>query len=107
MNDRGQAILETLNTCIPIFEMLKDKNRQEIIVNLIEHGPLSVNQLVDMSELSRPAVSHHLKILEERNIIKIKKQKTQRISQVDLTDLIQQLSSLISELQYANQHYQH
>lgn len=52
-----------LRECTPIFSILQDLNRQDILVLLYDEGEMSVNQIVDRLSLSRPAISHHLKHL--------------------------------------------
>lgn len=51
---------------------LGDKKRQAIIIRLLEEkncGGLQVTSLLETTNLSRPAISHHLKILKEAKII--------------------------------------
>lgn len=49
-----------------------DKKRQSIIIKLLEekscHG-LQVSSLIKTTNLSRPAISHHLKILKDIGLI--------------------------------------
>ncbi|WP_207941528.1 hypothetical protein DOK78_000293 [Enterococcus sp. DIV2402] len=51
---------------------LGDEKRQAIIIRLLEEGAckgVRVSELTEDTKLSRPAVSHHLKILKEANIV--------------------------------------
>ena len=63
--DQPIRSLEILNQCVPLFETLKDPNRQQLLVQLVCHGPQTVGELAESSALSRTAVSHHIKLLEE------------------------------------------
>lgn len=51
---------------------LGDKKRQAIIIRLLEEkncDGLQVTSLIETTNLSRPAISHHLKILKDAEII--------------------------------------
>lgn len=64
--------LEKFNTCRPVLSALGDENRQLIIRVLIENcgmGGLRVKEIQSSTNISRTAVSHHLKILKDAGII--------------------------------------
>lgn len=92
--DPEQYSLDALKACIPIFETLKDEQRVKILVKLIKHGSMSVGQLVDESELSPPAISHHLKILLQAELVSYKKEGTRRIYRPKLSAALQALQHL-------------
>lgn len=51
---------------------LGDEKRQAIIIKLLEEkdcSGLQVSQLIEATDLSRPAVSHHLKVLKDAKIV--------------------------------------
>jgi DNA-binding transcriptional ArsR family regulator len=48
---------------------LADDNRQQIISLLIEMTSLNVTQITERLEIFRPAISHHLKILRQANLV--------------------------------------
>ncbi|MGC4387856.1 ArsR family transcriptional regulator, partial [Streptococcus suis] len=58
----SQKTMQLLKQAIPVFDMLKDEKRQEILMLLFEQGATSVNKITEQVSLSRPAVSHHLKL---------------------------------------------
>lgn len=51
------------------FAALGDPVRQELLMSLMDSQHLSVKELTSKTKLSRPAISHHLKVLKEANII--------------------------------------
>lgn len=52
-----------------VFTALGDEHRQRILL-LFERGErLNVGQIAEVSTLSRSAVSHHLKILRDANVL--------------------------------------
>lgn len=54
---------------VKIFKALSNDVRLEILSLLVE-GPLCVNALVNKLNISQPAVSQHLKVLENAGLIK-------------------------------------
>jgi DNA-binding transcriptional ArsR family regulator len=52
-----------------LFSALGDPNRQEILLIMADTKHLSVGQVAKLTKLSRPAVSHHLKILQEAQLV--------------------------------------
>lgn len=55
-----------------VFQAIADPNRRAII-NLIAYEPLNLNTIADNFDISRPAISQHIKILKECGLISIKK----------------------------------
>ncbi|MFY4776073.1 ArsR/SmtB family transcription factor [Metabacillus sp. RGM 3146] len=95
----AQAI-ETFRSCIPLFHALGDPARQDIILLLAETEKLTVNEIADQSRLSRPAISHHLKILKDQRIVSIEQQGTKRFYSLELAEsieLLKKLTSLVEE----------
>jgi DNA-binding transcriptional ArsR family regulator len=85
-----------------VFQAIADPTRREII-NLIAHNPLNLNSIADNFEVSRPAISQHIKILIECGLINIKKQGRERYCEVqaaplnEVTDWVEQFHKMWSE----------
>lgn len=65
--------------CRKILVALGDENRQHLILEMmqIEHcSGVRVGEITERTHLSRPAVSHHLQILKEAGILKVRKEGT-------------------------------
>lgn len=63
----------------PLLLALGDPIRQIIIMELLQQNGcdgLQVNEFITPTHLSRPAISHHLKILKDAGIIDLKKNGT-------------------------------
>lgn len=90
--------IEIFNRCSPLFEMLKDEQRQEILINLSKQKELSVSELVELSHLSMPAVSHHLKLLTQSGLVKSKKIGTKKYYRISLQNAINDLDELLISL---------
>lgn len=69
-----------------VFIAVGDEVRQHLLLEMLEHGNVSgmrVNDIAATTNLSRPAVSHHLQILKEAGIIKVHKQGTKNYYYID------------------------
>ncbi|WLR54680.1 metalloregulator ArsR/SmtB family transcription factor [Mesobacillus subterraneus] len=91
----GEKAIDVFRSCIPLFTALSDPARQDIILLLADKEPLSVNEITEHSTLSRPAISHHLKILREHHLVKIEQKGTQRYYSLSLDHSVEILKKLI------------
>lgn len=57
-----------------VFTALGDEQRQRILLTFDRGERLNVTQLAEASTLSRPTVSHHLKILREAGVLESSKE---------------------------------
>ena len=69
-----------------VFQAIADPTRREII-NLIAYKPLNLNSIAENFDVSRPAISQHIKILTECGLIMIKKQGRERYCEAKLQQL--------------------
>ena len=60
-----------------VFQAIADPTRREII-NMIAHQSLNLNSVAEHFDISRPAISKHIKILTECGLIVIKQQGRER-----------------------------
>lgn len=56
-----------------VFIALGDEHRQRIMLTFEKGERLTVGQIAEVSTLSRPAVSHHLKILRAAGVLEAEK----------------------------------
>ena len=71
-----------------VFQAIADPTRREII-NLVAHQPLNLNAIAGKFDVSRPAISQHIKILSECGLIIIKKQGRERYCEAKLDQLVE------------------
>ena len=64
-----QAIPREMRTISRAFTALGDEHRQRILLTFEPGERLNVGQIVEVSTLSRSAVSHHLKILKAAQVL--------------------------------------
>jgi len=70
-----------------VFQAIADPVRREII-EMLAKKTLTVNAIAEKFDVSRPAISKHLKILNECDIVVIKKQGRERYCQIQPGKLI-------------------
>src|SRR6187401_3274106 len=69
-----------------VFQAIADPTRREII-NLLAHKALNLNTVSENFNVSRPAISKHIKILTECGLIVINQQGRERHCQARLEKL--------------------
>lgn len=69
-----------------VFQAIADPTRREII-NLIAYQSLNLNAIAENFDVSRPAISQHIKILTECGLVVIKKQGRERYCEARLGQL--------------------
>lgn len=94
--------------CIPLFIALGDTTRLTIIQRLYEVKTgvqkrsipgLNVKEITEQTNLSRPAVSHHLKILKDSGFIDVMKKGVCNYYYLTSQSAIDKLLQLNEELQ--------
>ncbi len=71
-----------------VFQAIADPTRRGII-NLIARESLNLNSVTENFNISRPAISKHIKILTECGLIIIKQQGRERYCEANLESLAQ------------------
>ena len=69
-----------------VFQAIADPTRRKII-GMIAHQSLNLNAVADNFNISRPAISRHIKILTECGLITIKQQGRERYCEAKLQKL--------------------
>ena len=69
-----------------VFQAIADPTRREII-SLIAHQSLHLNSVAEKFDVSRPAISKHIKILTECGLITIKQEGRHRYCEAKLEKL--------------------
>lgn len=95
----SKRTLNILSECIPVFTMLQDENRQQILMLLFDHKSMSVTELTDKLSLSRPAVSHHLKLLLDGGLVTVTKNGKERIYSIRMEHAMELLKKLLTSLE--------
>ncbi|ADL02772.1 ArsR/SmtB family transcription factor [Lacrimispora saccharolytica] len=117
---QAQEFNELFQSCMPIFIALGDEVRFSIIEGLARTGfygkpendvtnkdglyirpgqGMNVKEITEMTRLSRPAVSHHLKILKEAGLVSVRQEGTANYYYLTIGDSTKKLCSLGQYLQ--------
>ena len=96
----AKEIPEVWKRMSKVFTALGDEQRQRILLTFERGERLNVTQLAEVSTLSRPTVSHHLKILREAGVLASSKQGKEVfywIAKEELRDALEQVLGYIRE----------
>lgn len=98
-SDYQQEIPHAWRKISKVFTALGDEHRQRILL-LFEPGErLNVGQIAAVSTLSRPTVSHHLKLLREAGVLASEKIGKEVYFWVDKDFLTQSLDTVVNYIQ--------
>lgn len=61
-----------------VLEALAEPRRRQIL-QALKSAPLSVGEIAETQPVSRPAISQHLKVLMQANLVDVEERGTQRI----------------------------
>ena len=70
-----------------VFQAIADPVRREII-DLLSSETMTVNKITENFDISRPAVSRHLKILQECGIITMEQKGRERFCKIEPSQLV-------------------
>lgn len=73
-----EQLQSRFQSCQKIFTALGDENRQRLLCIMLggQCGGSRVVDIAGKTNLSRPAVSHHMQILKDAGIVKVRKEGT-------------------------------
>ncbi|MGE7770517.1 ArsR/SmtB family transcription factor [Viridibacillus arvi] len=101
-NDQLKLIKEDFINCQKVLLAIGDETRQSILLVLMgtdcKNG-LRVGEITQQTHLSRPAVSHHLRVLREAGIIIMRKEGTKNFYYIDVSTKISLLKNLIYDIE--------
>ncbi|MNJ01938.1 Transcriptional repressor SdpR [compost metagenome] len=60
---------------------------------------MTVNEITEKLTLSRPAVSHHLKLLKNAGVVKVEQVGTQRYYELSMQEAVDLLRRLLTALE--------
>ena len=70
-----------------IFQAIADPNRRQII-DILSKEPMTLNAIAEKFDISRPAVSQHIKLLTECGVVEIEQKGRERFCKVKPQSLI-------------------
>ena len=72
-----KKLAEEFEDCRSVLLALGDENRQHLILEMMQMGNCAGARVGDINErthLSRPAVSHHIRILKDAGLVKMRRE---------------------------------
>ncbi len=78
-----------------VFHAIADPTRREII-QLVAHKPLNINEIAQQFDVTRQAVSLHVKILSECGLVLIKQHGRERYCEAKL-DKLEEISTWLHQ----------
>ena len=85
-NRKARAeIAEGFRKCAATITALGDENRQRIVCAMLlnERPGMRIEEITSHTELSRPAVSHHVKVLKDAGIVTVSRKGTMNFYYLD------------------------
>ncbi len=88
-----------IDTFAEFLNTLGEKNRLQILFALQE-APRSVKEIVEVTGLSQPLVSFHLKTLRQRGLVDTERKETFAYNYIKDEELVEDLLELSSHLEH-------
>ena len=99
-----QHLAEEFESCQKILLALGDENRQHLILEMMRIDDCNgarVGTITEKTHLSRPAVSHHIQILKEAGLLKMRREGTRNYYYFDAN--VKAINRLIHMLIHAKE----
>ena len=100
-HDQLNRIKEDFINSQKVLQAIGDETRQSILLVLMGtecQTGLRVGEITEQTHLSRPAVSHHLKILREAGVILMRKEGTMNFYFINIRTKIGLLKNLVTDI---------
>jgi len=99
--EKMDKAFEDFKLCSPIFIALGDAVRQKLVLDIADAGLTGINvqNLAAKTHLSRPAISHHLKVLKDAQIVNLTKRGTESFYRLCLGERLPIFKKLISQIE--------
>jgi len=96
------TIKENFMNCQKVLLAIGDETRQSNLHVLMAtdcQSSLRVGEITEQKHLSRPAVSHHLKILRDAGVILMRKEGTKNFYYIDIRTKLGLLKTLVTDIE--------
>lgn len=97
-----KKLADDFASCDKILNAVGDETRRHLMIEMMKMGDCRgarVGDITEKTNLSRPAVSHHLQILKDAGILKMRKEATKNYYYFDPE--MESIENLIKTLQLA------
>ena len=93
--DYTRSIPKAWRNIAKVYTALGDEHRQRILLTFERGERLNIGQIVEVSTLSRTAVSHHLRILREAGVLSSEKQGKEVYFWIDKDFLVDAMETVV------------
>lgn len=69
--------------CMDMFSAIAEPTRRDILEMLVSQGELPASAIYDKFDVSHPAISQHLKVLRDAELVIVEKHAQQRLYQIN------------------------
>jgi len=85
--------------CAPAFAALGDERRLRLVARLCQDGPLSITELTAGSDVTRQAITKHLRVMEQAGLVRGARRGRESVWQLEQQRLadVRRYLDLISE----------
>lgn len=80
---RASSAARTLRETAPVFAALGDETRLRLVARLCDEGPQSITKLTDGFDVTRQAVTKHLRVLEDAGVVRGSREGRESVWQID------------------------
>lgn len=67
---RAESKAPALKGAAPVFAALGDETRLKVVARLCAGGPMSIQRLTDGSDVTRQAITKHLRVLADAGLVR-------------------------------------
>ena len=99
-----RQLAEEFANCRKLLQALGDENRKYLILEMLkinQCGGVRVGAITEKTHLSRPEVSHHLRILKDAGLLKVRREGTKNYYYFDAD--AEAMEALLRMLTHAKQ----
>lgn len=97
----AEQLTETFRSCQALFQAMGEPTRQSIILLLAGHDALNVGQIAEQMPLSRPAISHHLKVLRAAGLLQVVSKGTENYYSLEIDAALALLKLFVVQVETA------
>jgi ArsR family transcriptional regulator, arsenate/arsenite/antimonite-responsive transcriptional repressor len=94
-----KQLSKTLTKCGPVFQALGEPARQKIVLLLADVEEMNVGDIAAKMDLSRPAISHHLKVLKQAQLVTVRRDGTENFYALQVDDALALLTRFVKEVE--------
>jgi DNA-binding transcriptional ArsR family regulator len=73
MSRARSSALKALKSTAPVFAALADETRLRLVSRLCEDGPQSIARLAEGSDVTRQAITKHLRMMEHAGLVRVRR----------------------------------